>query len=253
MSFILDALRKSENERQRGAVPSITRAPLARPRQRAPVWSIILIAMLALCVVVLAGAWWLTAGPPGATQAQSQAHSPAQRPRQNQEPAAMQFEPAPPSATTDAAASAVDQSVTPGSSGIARAGDSSGALAPPRTSPLETLAVSRPAVSTSVTPPAGADTPRSPAGSVGSGSSSSSTSTDVPPTILELATEGVVMPDLDMTLHRYSDSAAQRFVFINGTRYREGETLREGPQVVSIDADQVVLTYRGTRFRIRAR
>ncbi len=256
MSFILDALRKSENERQRGAVPTITRAPLARPRQRAPVWSVVLIAMLALCVVVLAGAWWLT-GTPGASQgpAQSavQSQSQAQSPAQSLEHTPGAFEPVPRLAATGAGAPAAGQTAAAGSSGIARAADSSGAVAPPRTSPLETLAASRPTVSTPPPPPAavaaetGAPRPQT------DGSRSASAATDMPPTILELATQGITVPNLNLEMHMYGANPAQRFVFINGTRYREGETLSEGPQVVSIESDQVVLSYRGTRFRISTR
>ena len=52
MSFILDALRKSEHERQRGAVPGISHVPLAAPRREVPRWAFGVIGMLAVAVIV---------------------------------------------------------------------------------------------------------------------------------------------------------------------------------------------------------
>ena len=57
MSFILDALRKSENERQRQAGPSIAELPAARAASRAPVILIAVGALLAVNLVVVL--YWL--------------------------------------------------------------------------------------------------------------------------------------------------------------------------------------------------
>jgi len=58
MSFILDALRKSESERQREATASLSRAPLAIVRHRIPIWTWFLIGLLLLALVALTAAWW---------------------------------------------------------------------------------------------------------------------------------------------------------------------------------------------------
>jgi general secretion pathway protein B len=58
MSFILDALRKSENERQREASPSFARAPVAVGRRETPGWTHVVMGILAIALVVLAVAWW---------------------------------------------------------------------------------------------------------------------------------------------------------------------------------------------------
>jgi general secretion pathway protein B len=58
VSFILDALRKSETERQREAAPALSRVPLASVRRETPVWILALLALLVLATVVLAAAWW---------------------------------------------------------------------------------------------------------------------------------------------------------------------------------------------------
>lgn len=58
MSFILDALRKSESERQRDAGASLSRAPLASVRQRTPAWSWFLIGLLSVALLAITAVWW---------------------------------------------------------------------------------------------------------------------------------------------------------------------------------------------------
>lgn len=58
MSFILDALRKSESERQRDAPPTLARAPLAQVKHRIPAWTWVLIGVLAAALTALALIWW---------------------------------------------------------------------------------------------------------------------------------------------------------------------------------------------------
>ena len=53
MSFILDALRKSEHERQRQAGPAIAEMPIARPASRLPVALGVIGALLAVNLAVL--------------------------------------------------------------------------------------------------------------------------------------------------------------------------------------------------------
>jgi Type II secretion system protein B len=70
MSFILDALRKSEIERQRDSAPSLIRTPQATIRRETPIWTWLLIVLLALALAGLAGAWWLRdRGAPAADDA----------------------------------------------------------------------------------------------------------------------------------------------------------------------------------------
>ncbi len=59
MSYILDALRKSELERQRDSAPGLMRSPVATVRRETPAWSWLLIVLLSLALVAVAAAWWL--------------------------------------------------------------------------------------------------------------------------------------------------------------------------------------------------
>ena len=63
-----------------------------------------------------------------------------------------------------------------------------------------------------------------------------------------LAAEGVAVPPLRLELHAFSAQPRDRFVFINGRKYQEGDRLVEGPQVVAIEPTGAVLTHAGRRF-----
>lgn len=55
-------------------------------------------------------------------------------------------------------------------------------------------------------------------------------------------------PALNVEVHVYERAPAQRFVLVNGRRYRQGERLAEGPQVVEIVQEGIVLDYRGEKI-----
>ncbi len=60
MSYILDALRKSENQRRIGQTPDLGSAPTATPRPaRRAIWTVTLIGLAAVAAIVAAGFWWL--------------------------------------------------------------------------------------------------------------------------------------------------------------------------------------------------
>jgi general secretion pathway protein B len=67
------------------------------------------------------------------------------------------------------------------------------------------------------------------------------------PTADELAAAGGV-PALNLDLHVYATNAAERMAFINGRKYREGDTLAEGAVVRQITPDGVILEMNGRRF-----
>ncbi|HET7607792.1 MAG TPA: hypothetical protein VFL84_03885, partial [Gammaproteobacteria bacterium] len=71
MSFILDALRKSEHERQRSATPGLTQVPLATPEPQMPRWALGVIGILVAAVLVLGGAWWQSTRVPAEVAASS--------------------------------------------------------------------------------------------------------------------------------------------------------------------------------------
>jgi general secretion pathway protein B len=68
------------------------------------------------------------------------------------------------------------------------------------------------------------------------------------PSAATLAAEGVALPPLKLELHAFSTRPRDRFVFINGRKYVEGDRLPEGPQVLSIEPTGAVLAHAGRRF-----
>ena len=53
MSFILDALKKSENDRQRQSSPALFEVKVAAPRRNFPTWAIGLAVLLAINLALL--------------------------------------------------------------------------------------------------------------------------------------------------------------------------------------------------------
>jgi hypothetical protein len=56
------------------------------------------------------------------------------------------------------------------------------------------------------------------------------------------------LPPLHLDVHAYAVKPADRFVMINLAQYHIGDTLKEGPRVVDITPQGVILEYQGNRF-----
>jgi general secretion pathway protein B len=219
VSFILDALRKSEHERQRSAMPGLSHVPLAVPRHELPRWALAVIGVLAAAVLVLAGAWWQSRRPPptaaGVSLPAAPAPvSPAAPPKlAAAEPAPS---PAPPPVATPSPSQPASESPTPAQRGTPE----------PRSSVLASAATE------------GLKSPRpAPSG-------------PTLPSAAALLAQGISVPPLRLELHAYSDVPGERFVFINGRKYVEGQQLAEGPEVITIEPNGVVLSQQGQRFML---
>ncbi len=195
MSFILDALRKSESERQQSAVPGISDVPAVVHSTRIPKWTVGVIATLSAVILVLGWTWWHTTDSDEAEVADIR-----------------------PSAQ-----------LPPPQAAAAR----SGVVRDLAREPLSEV-TSRPASASLLTQPVRESA--SPRMVIG------------PRTIAELRATGMVLPELTLELLVYSETASERFVRINSASYREGEILREGPRVLTIAADGVILDYRDQSF-----
>jgi general secretion pathway protein B len=66
------------------------------------------------------------------------------------------------------------------------------------------------------------------------------------PSADQLAASGI--PVLNLDLHVYATKPADRLVFINSRKYREGDTLQEGPVIRQITPAGVVLEYQGRSY-----
>ncbi len=72
---------------------------------------------------------------------------------------------------------------------------------------------------------------------------------EVLPSISEINLTGQqALPDLHLDVHVFATKPADRFVYINMRKYREGDTLEEGPTLERIRRDGVILNFHGLRF-----
>ena len=71
---------------------------------------------------------------------------------------------------------------------------------------------------------------------------------EVLPSISELDLSSQGLAELHIDVHVFATNPADRFVYINMRKYREGATLQEGPKLERIRRDGAVLSYRGVRF-----
>jgi general secretion pathway protein B len=209
MSFILDALRKSEIERQRQNGPSMADFPVAREDRRLP---IALIAIGFLLAVNLAVVLFFMLRGEDRPAAEPAGHAPA--------PAA----PAPAAATPAPQSELQSQLALPELPEEPPAVYYDDAATLPPDAPDPTLTPDTPAPGADVAyGNAPAENPSSVAASTG-------------------------LPELSVDLHVFAADPAKRAVFINGRRYTQGAQIAEGPVVEEITRDGAILTYRGRRF-----
>lgn len=227
MSLILDALRKSEHQRQREVGPGLAVVPESPASHRPATWVLVLGGLLALNVLVLA-AVLLTGGEPepaavapAASVPAPAAPAPAGTPLERPRAAPVTLPPKPPR-----------DEVRPLATEIA----------PPTAAPA-----SAPAPSTQAgTPSPTADAPRAlaPAGSTERANADARL-----PRFADLVVRGDMnVPHMHLDIHVYSENPAERFVFINMRRYDEGQATQEGPRIERIARDGVVMDYQGQRF-----
>jgi general secretion pathway protein B len=211
MSFILDALRKSEIERQRQNGPSIAEFPVAREDRRLPVALIAIGFLLAVNLAVILFFMLRNESGPAAT-------------------------PTPAAPAPVAAAPAVDAAAKP-----APLTELQSQLALPGL-PEEPPAVYYDDAAT--LPPEAPDPTLVPDTSVSSAVTYDNAPTEEPSS----AVAATGLPELSVDLHVFAADPAKRAVFINGRRYTQGARIAEGPVVEEITRDGAVLTYRGRRF-----
>jgi len=229
VSFILDALRKSDAERQRAATPGLADVRYARPEtSRRNLWLPVLVLVLAANAVFLGIQWF--GGEPAAVAPPPVTAVP--------EPAAV-----PPAA--DAIRPLAREAELPETDVEAEFG------APRVAGPMPVPApVVVEAAEPDPPPPVAEETAPSPAPAT----PSRIVPGDDLPTAEELmARGGLNVPLLNLDLHVYSDAPAGRFVVINSRKYKEGAQTAEGPTVETITTDGVILSNQGRRFTLSRR
>jgi general secretion pathway protein B len=247
MSFILDALKKSENDRQRQSGPALFEVRVAPPRSRLPLLAIIIVSLLVVNLGVVA--WIMLRKPAAAAVPPPVAAAPA--PLATQPPAAV----APAPVTAQQPPAPVPQGYTQypqPQPGIQQpppnappqgynAGGANSANQEPNLSDTPPPAPQEQYNPDDYAPARDTPPPGTGAGRVILGNASGL------PSYEEAATQTSI-PPLHMDLHSYAPDPTKRFVLINMRRLYEGQSLPEGPKVESINTDSAVMSYNGTRF-----
>lgn len=241
MSIILEALRKSENERTRDPDARLAEVSRARVAPRSRTWFIVIAALLAINAAVLA---WLVLKDDKPATPVAAAPAPAPLP-----PAV----PVPRREVRDLAEVAGTASDAPirtpdippaqhslpvpmeGAEGALPAVRAPTAPAAPSLSQRVADAVAAEGGSRPAPPPVNT---RPVAG--GPDTSGLPTLDQLPPS------SGV--PALAVSLHYYDGPGGRSFITINGHMARAGTPLPEGPVVEAVTADGAVLSFRGQRF-----
>lgn len=223
MSFILDALKKAESERNRRVAPVLMDARVAPPRRGLPAWAWVLGAVLLVNLGLLGWILWRTPAQDPVAQQSTQAINGADSGRPADESAI----PATPVAQTSPNAPPVAGPSPAGTAGPQRAPDPATGNPPPAPALPGLAAASAPA-----------PTVRSTA------------DYDSLPTLYELRATGVTLPELQLHLHVYDPAPANRYVLLDAQRLREGEYTPNGVKVERITPTGVVLEASGRRFRL---
>jgi general secretion pathway protein B len=266
MSFILDALRKSEHARQRQTGPGLAEVPVAPTRPKTNVWATAAIALLVVNLLAV-GILLLRRAQKEDAAVSAVPTTPAPVANTAPGPANPTLVAPPPTVGTPVTQGAapvrapIDEPAGPGGRNplADEVGDASDAIEGPTQS-------------------AAAAVPEGPRAVVKNGSAQRGGSvvyapvpeaSDLPyspapeqPAVQQAAPQAAAMPDADevsarggvaalhLDLHVYVTQPQQRFIFVNSRKYKEGDTLAEGPVVEQITPDGAVLNFRGSRFKL---
>jgi general secretion pathway protein B len=262
VSFILDALRKSEHERQRQTGPGLAEVPVAPAKSKSNVWAtaaivLLVVNLIAVGVLLLRRAQQHDAAATPAASASADATAPAAGPTlaspPAQPPAVTQSEATAPAPRRPAADKPVHRNPLADEVGGAdptlRAAASAVPIGPPAV--VKNSGTRRGSVV--YAPIAEADdepySPQAAEPPVPAAPTNVAPARESLPGADELTARGS-LPALHLDLHVYAAQPQQRFIFVNSRKYREGETMAEGPQVEQITADGAVLSFRGNRFKL---
>jgi general secretion pathway protein B len=234
MSYILDALKKAEQERKRGKAPDFMDNHGQTPQQpKKRLWAYALI----IVVIAVAGGfgWWFGHGQPSTDKlpfqsSGAQPSSVAQAPKTEPQQPAQQ---------------------------------ASAAVAPPAPAVEQKPAAAKPEPAKETKPPAKTETPKKPAKELATASVAAEQHDPAPEkkpdpnkiyNINELPDETrKELPAFVISTHMYSPDPADRLVSINGNIGREKQEIMPGTTLDAILPDGAILKHKGYRFKVGLR
>jgi general secretion pathway protein B len=238
MSFILDALKKSENDRQRQSAPALFEVKVAAPRRRFPLWAAGLAVLLGANVLALL---WFVSREPAAPVAAPPVTVAAVQP-QAATPSGMVTVPATSTYIPAGGAPAITAGPVAPDAGVV------GPSTAPPLAEEPVLSGQEP----SVPPDYDARDYRPAITPAQAGAVAAARREGSLPSRDDVLSQGAQLPDLRLDLHVYDPNPAKRFVFLNMRKLREGESLPEGVRLDAITETGARLTYHGTQFTLEA-
>lgn len=288
MSFILDALKKSESDRQRQTGPALFEVKVAPPKARFPVWAVAIVALLAVNMIIVG--WLLLRRPSHSDETAMAVQNPAPAAASAQAPLAPNgpstsgpstngttgspsVATIPPPPDTNASTTGPLNNGAPGfappSMQPANAQQSSAMPSPPTQQP------SQPAPQPGQPPvrlpdrdqnePTLAGAPRDTGADTGASPDDYAPAADPGSPLFKghvkrgtesgymlyqdlAVTAGSDLPQLRLDLHVYAAKPQDRFALINMRKLHEGDSLQGGVRVEAITPDGVVMSHNGTKF-----
>ena len=266
MSFILDALRKSEHARQRQTGPGLAEVPVAPTRSKTNVWATAAVVLLVVNLLAV-GILLLRRAQQEDAAASTAPTTPAPLASTAPGPANLTLSAPPPTVGTPVTQGAapvrapIDEPAGPAArnpladelgraTGDIEASSRSAASAVPAGPPavMKNGSARRGGTVVYAPVPEASDLPYSPPSEQRAVQQAAPPAAAMPDADEVTARGGVAALHLD--LHVYATQPQQRFIFVNSRKYKEGDTLAEGPLVEQITPDGAVLNFRGSRFKL---
>jgi general secretion pathway protein B len=231
MSYILEALKKAQAERQLGETPGIhtptldvpagAGAPLRKPLVAA-------VAVMGVVIVALAAVVWRQAAPAQPVQPAAAAATPAQRVQ--------------PAVATAAPAQAAQPAAVPVQA----------AQPPVDAMPAQPPQPSQPVRQATPAPPAVAKAPEPPARVAAAPAKAEEPAGEEPVQALRDLPEPIrrAVPPVAMSGYMYSPNPADRLILIDKVLRREGDEVAPGLVLERLEPKGAVFTFRGYRFRM---
>lgn len=242
MSFILDALKKSQRTRQHKEGPATVTAETATRQVQPHNWWAMVIAIVVLNVIVVSGfAWYLSRDQRALAQTQSMTGEGVSMP-------------------APANAARAEQSARSGTTSIetSTSEPANGAQSSTRTVRPLSAEVRSATVGNTPQPTAGPPVSSIPVQTAPGQPTRSAVilpseaeQAGYMPTLAELQLDQrIQLSPLHVDVHVFNENPQRRFVLINAAKYKEGERLKEGPLLEEIRSDGLVMYYRGQRFLV---
>ena len=238
MSYILDALKKSDQQRQRGATPTLQAAQLTVAAPKRPKFiSYGLLAAVLLVTGILIGwlrPWQAEQAPPAPTLPVTEAVAAKPPVPVSQQAPAIMTTPVPLAAPPEMPGRTAQEIPAPNLSLARQAVPGAVAVKPdsPATAGSGTPDTGIPGSGGAALPVAGA------------AQEQKAISMDELPAQIQRE-----IPAMTVQLHAYSILPDERIVYINSNKLREGQSLMPGLRLEQITPDGMIFSYKGYRFR----